>query len=79
MIWVYGSSKFKGGFSYMTTGYSMASGGSATITDDENYPKVPRLPMFPNQTIERTWLEYFRTVHRILQDHLEDYAMHRIP
>ena len=55
----------------------MIFSGSGTIAP--SYPKMPRLPMFPNQTIERTWLEYFRTIHKILEDHLDDYDMHRIP
>ena len=77
MIIRYGTSKFTKNNPFYFTGYSANSfGGTATLTTI--YPPIPRLPMFPNQEMERTWIEYFRSIHNILSDHLSDYQMHKV-
>jgi hypothetical protein len=60
----------------MSTGFAVVYAGSTTLTAEAL--KIPRLSMFPDQQIERTWLEYFRGINKILEDHLSDYDMHKV-
>lgn len=60
----------------MCTGLGFVFSGKKTKL--EVNPELPRLPMFPNQMIERTWIAYFREMHRIVEKHLTDYQMHKV-
>jgi hypothetical protein len=60
----------------MFTGFAVVYAGSTTTLAE--IPKIPRLAMFPDQNIERTWIEYFRSIHKLLEDHLSDYDMHKV-
>jgi len=76
MILCYGTSKFRELQRYMYTGFAIVYSGSKTIC--AGIPNMPRLPMFPDQKIERTWIEYFRAIQKLLEDHLSDYNMHKV-
>jgi hypothetical protein len=58
----------------MYTGLAIVYAGSTT--NFTPVPNIPRLPMFPDQNIERTWLEYFRGMHNLLADHIADNTRH---
>lgn len=51
---------------------------SGHTTTTASIPNIPRLPMFPDMAIERTWIEYFRKMHKLLEDHMEDYQVHKV-
>jgi len=77
MIIRYGSSKWRKVPAYLATTFVFQVAGHTT-TDEKSLSQIPRLPMFPNQNMERTWMEYFRTVHQIIENHLEDIRMHKV-
>lgn len=47
-------------------------------TADPTLPEIPRLPMIGNSPIERVWLEYFREIHDIIYEHINDEQRHKL-
>jgi hypothetical protein len=76
MILRYGATKWRHNNLYPTTFKGWVYCGSATTLP--TVPQLPRLPMIPDASMERTWLQYFREMHRIIEEHMEDYQLHKV-